>query len=236
MKNRVIICFILLLAGYTAAAGDVAEFKDLGFSADGKAYFFAQYGVQDGDYRPYAEIYSIDTIKNTYIRSGLFSSMRKASEKGKNGQTEFEELFQKNAPFFSPYKPVPADIERTIYLRGLNHKKPGEEIRFKDFENSTAENQIYYHIQLVQHVEGSGASALSSFFIVIEKKDEKGTLIARKVAGTPDYKRKGVLGYTIEKIITDPSCSYLAIIVEKQVADVKGNSVRYMAECCPAIK
>ena len=55
--------FGLIFAGLGAAfvaAGDAAVFDDIGFSADGKTYLFGQYGKTDVNYKPWAEIYTVD--------------------------------------------------------------------------------------------------------------------------------------------------------------------------------
>ena len=110
-------------------------------------------------------------------------------------------------------------------------RKDGEsEIVFKDFEGSTSEQSIFYHIQLVKTVEGTGPALRSSFFITMERKDEAGKVISRHTVGSPDIKRKNVLGYRIDRIFSDKTGKNLVFVVEKTLQDVNGTSIRYMVE------
>lgn len=47
-------------------AGDYANLNFIGFSKDGKFFAFEQYGTQDGSGFPYANIYFINTEKNSF--------------------------------------------------------------------------------------------------------------------------------------------------------------------------
>ncbi|RYC12282.1 DUF2259 domain-containing protein [Ciceribacter ferrooxidans] len=57
----------LALAATPALAGDIAGFRSIGFSGDGKIYAFEEYGVQDGSGFPYSNIYFLDTVKDAYL-------------------------------------------------------------------------------------------------------------------------------------------------------------------------
>ena len=71
--KKLIICFTMILAlCLSVFAGDVAEYTDLGFSPDGKYFVFAQYGVTDKDFEPYAEIYTVDVAKNDFLKNGIY--------------------------------------------------------------------------------------------------------------------------------------------------------------------
>lgn len=68
--RRALPAFLLVagLAG-TAAAGDFADRDIVGFSADGTAFAFEEYGVQDGSGFPYSTIYLIDLAQDEWIGS-----------------------------------------------------------------------------------------------------------------------------------------------------------------------
>ena len=217
-------CFLcIFLMGSFCFSGDIAVFKDLGFSQDGKSYAFAQYGITDKDFVPYGEIYTIDIAKNEYIPKGVF---KKTAASFKNGEEIFSHLAEKNKAFLAKYKFSPISLDDTLYISS-GTKKNSASIRVKDF--SSTEN-IYYNINLVPFVEGKGKNCSSSFYIVIEKQDENGKTLAKKVAGTPSVKRKGVSGYAIETIYHNPKNNNFIFIVEKQIQTDSGISVRYMAE------
>lgn len=50
-----------------ALAGDFAERRLIGFSADGGRFAFEEFGIQDGSGFPYANIFVVDTTKDDWI-------------------------------------------------------------------------------------------------------------------------------------------------------------------------
>ncbi|NLM00313.1 MAG: DUF2259 domain-containing protein [Treponema sp.] len=222
-----IFCFIAMVAVY---AGDVAEFKDIGFSEDGSVYFFAQYGVTDKDFFSYAEIYSVDVKNNMYITNGVFKTLPSEQTVWTKGKNTFEKLYEKGSYFFNKYKTVPTSVDNILYIRGSVSGVDENEIRVKDFENSTVDNPVFYHFQLVSNFEGSGINTKGSFFVGVEKKDNNGKILERKVVGNASRKRSGVSSYKIDKIFTDKTGKNMVIVIEKQVIDHTGTSIRYMVE------
>jgi predicted secreted protein len=78
--------------------------------------------------------------------------------------------------------------------------------------------------------EGKETNIRSSFSITLEKKNENGELISRNIVGNPSVKRKGVSSYKIDRVFSDKSGRNLVFIIEKQVKDKNGTSIRYMVE------
>jgi len=95
MRKR-IISGLLMITGFFLFAGDVARFVDIGFSADGKTYFFGQYGKIDNKFLPYAEIYAVDVKKNDFIKT--FKT--EGTSQMQNGSSIYEELLAKNTTFY----------------------------------------------------------------------------------------------------------------------------------------
>ncbi|MBQ4378091.1 MAG: DUF2259 domain-containing protein [Treponema sp.] len=229
MKKVVLSGIILLASSFFAFAGDAAAFVDLGISQDGKTYAFAEYGKTDKSYLGYAEIYTVDIAKNDFVDGEVFRTNPGAATVSKGGKEVFEELYSKAAWKLRKYSLQPASADNLLYVR--DDRKDGEsEIVFKDFEGSTSEQSIFYHIQLVKTVEGTGPALRSSFFITMERKDEAGKVISRHTVGSPDIKRKNVLGYRIDRIFSDKTGKNLVFVVEKTLQDVNGTSIRYMVE------
>ena len=79
------------MAAFTAAvyAGDIANFVNLGFSADGTKFAFGQYGLQDKTYRAYAEIYAVDIGTNTFLQNGIFRTSPSKQTEGKESKSTF---------------------------------------------------------------------------------------------------------------------------------------------------
>ena len=229
--KKLIICLTMILSlCLSVFAGDVAEYTDLGFSPDGKYYVFAQYGVTDKDFEPYAEIYTVDVEKNDFVKNGIYKVNPGSVKSVKSGFAVFEELYNKNKANIDKYCGEKATLDTTLYLRGPESKSSSEEITFKDFINSTEENEIFYTINLVKHVSGKGKTLKSSFFIGVEQKDASGKIISRKVVGNPDFERDGVCDYVIRRIVADKSGKSIVFEIEKQIEDSKGTSFRYMVE------
>lgn len=65
---RILAIVALFLTQFAAArAGDVANLRILGFSADGGIFAFEEYGVQDGSGFPYVNRFYIDTASDSFI-------------------------------------------------------------------------------------------------------------------------------------------------------------------------
>ena len=145
----------------------------------------------------------------------------------KSGKTVFDELHTKVNWALKKYDCKPAAAENLLYVREDEGKN---DFTFKDFEGSSAEHTVFYHINVVTTVEGKGASCKSSFFISLVKENESGEILSRNTVGNPGTKRKGVTGYKIDKIFSDKSGRNLVFVVEKTVVDAAGTSIRYMVE------
>ena len=227
MKKILGFVIISLICCVSVFAGDVAAFCDLGFSSDNNTYIFAQYGRTDKDFHAFAEIYTVDVAKNDYVSGGIFKDSDKT---GKTGAELFAVLKEKANPFLSKYNVKPVTPDSVLYVRVAAAGPATDMIVFKDFEHSTEEKQVYYNVRLMPLYEGKGLSAQSSFYIVVERKDENEKLLSRQVIGNPDIKRKGVTGYTIDKIVTSPDGNGIVFLVSKTVETKAGVSVRYMVE------
>lgn len=229
MKRLVLSGLILSAALLCAFGGDAAAFVDLGISQDGRTYAFAEYGKTDKSFQGYAEIYTVDIERNDFVSGEVFKTGPSAATVSKSGKAVYDELFDKASWKLRKYDFKPASIDNLLYVR--DDKKDGEsEIVFKDFEGSTTERSVFYHIKLAKTVEGSGESLRSSFFITMERKDAEGNVISRNIVGSPDIKRKKVTDYRIDRIFSDKSGKNLVFVVEKTLSDVNGASIRYMVE------
>lgn len=229
MKKLLLSGIIFVASALSLFAGDVAAFVDLGISSDGKTYVFGEYGKTDHNFQGYAEIYTVDIAKNDFIDGGVFRTAPSAATVSKNGKTVYDELHSKASWYLKRYNLQKSSADNLLYVRG-DSKDSESEIVFKDFETSTAEKSIYYHINLEKNVTGTGSNLKSSFFISLEKQDENGHVITRNIVGSPDIKRKLVSDYTIDRIFSDKSGRNLIFVVEKKLADSDGTSIRYMVE------
>ncbi len=89
----------LLIAGISGLwAGDSASFVDLGFSPDGGIYMFAQYGVQSGILKPWADLFVVDVARNDFVSGGRISYTHdKPIDAGQDGTAALYRLLTEQA-------------------------------------------------------------------------------------------------------------------------------------------
>tara|TARA_R110002050_G_scaffold156852_2_gene284885 strand:+ start:29712 stop:30443 length:732 start_codon:yes stop_codon:yes gene_type:complete len=66
-RYMLFVLIAICLARSAAQAGEFAEFRPLGFSADGRVFAFEEFGVQDGSGFAFANRFFIDTVSDTFI-------------------------------------------------------------------------------------------------------------------------------------------------------------------------
>lgn len=231
MKKILSAIFAMSLAA-AVFAGDVATFVEGGWSSDGKIYVFGQYGKTDKSYQGWAELIEVDIDKNDYADKGYFSIKPSAVTAGKNGREVFESLEAKSFYSTKPLNLKKTEADQIMYICEDPIKKGSDIINFTDFLGSEIDNPKKYTVSITKTVDGKGASCKSSFYILIEKKDADGNVIATQKVGNPDIKRKGITDYKIEQILTDKTGKKMIFVVEKIMEDKTGINVRYMVEAC----
>lgn len=229
-----ILSTVISMCMLTAAlfAGDVATFVEGGWSSDGEIFVFGQYGKTDKSFQGWAELIEVDIAKNDYAKNGYFSIKPSAVTAGKNGREVYESLEAKS--FFStkPLNLKKTEPDQILYLCEDPSKKGLDVITFKDFLGSSIDNPTSFTVTMNPTVTGSGANAKSSFYILIEKKDASGKVIASQKVGNPEISRKGITNYKIEQILSDKTGKKMIFVVEKTMEDKTGLNVRYMVEAC----
>ena len=230
MRKILTIAAAVILTAASAFAGDAASFVDIGFSEDGKTYIFGTYGKTDKNYEPWAEIYTVDVAANEFVKGEVFKSKKGDVSPNASGKDAFDKLKSSTEWKIGKYNAKPANAKTLLYLRDSESKGDTEEIVFKDFENSTEDHSVFYNVRLVPEYEGYGKNVKSKFYINVVRKDENGDVLSTIKVGTPDFKRKGISSYKIDKIFTDASGKSLVFIVQKKLEDNTVTSIRYMVE------
>lgn len=230
MKKIFTIAAAVILTAASAFAGDAASFVDIGFSEDGRTYIFGTYGKTDKNYEPWAEIYTVDVAANEFVKGEVFKSKKGDVSPNASGKDAFDKLKSTTEWKIGKYNAKPANARTLLYLRDTESKGDTEEIVFKDFENSTEDHSVFYNVRLIPEYEGYGKNVKSKFYINVVRKDENGDILSTIKVGTPDFKRKGISSYKIDKIFTDASGKSLVFIVQKKLEDNTGTSIRYMVE------
>ena len=226
-KASYLTIFALLLCAPNMWARDVASFVDLGFSPDGKVYMFAQYGVQTGTLRPWADLFIVDVPKNDFVRGGRLSFVHDGPVvAGQDGSGALFRLIARNAALAERYDVGFLCQGYTLYIamdRGISTDR-GETIEFRDFREN-----VQYKAQLVPTVEGIGANLTSSFYINFEQTGADGVKKTYTV-GNPQIKRPLINSYRIQKVMVAPEDGSVIFVVAMRRDTVSGRSIRYMVE------
>jgi predicted secreted protein len=224
-------CLLIAVAHLVCAsalwAGDAASFVDLGFSPDGRTYMFAQYGVESGTLRPWADMFAVDVPRNDFVTGGRVSFTHTSPVvAGSDGAGALYRLISRNASLAEKYGVSFLHQGQPLYISlditGANSR--GETIEFRDFEAGNT-----YKASLIPTVEGSGGSLRSSFHITLDRTTRNGDR-ANYTVGNPQVKRPLIASYKIKKVMVAPNDGSLIFVIEtnKQAAD--GFDIRYMVE------
>ena len=218
MAKRVTLFWALfLLAALGASAGDIAQFVNLGFSADSKYFMFGQYGVSEKTSSPFAETFVVDVAKNAYAPRGVTKvAYTRAAEPGASGLGALLIALADALPQTRQYRIDHLLTGRMLYIL-VDGAPANEVLEFRDFQTA--------HSYSVSLLKGAG----SSFHITASVTDKTGA--ARAItAGDPSIQRQGVKSYQIKQIILAPNGNSLVFLVQKEEQDTKGSNVRYMVE------
>lgn len=220
--RKIAIAVYCFLVAAVLCAGDVANFVNLGFSADGGAFAFGQYGITDAEFRAYADIFCVDVAKNDFLPGGRFSAPQPAKS-GKDGKTVFDALQGESAGLLKKAGIDAANQGRALYVQAEDEPDL-KKIEFRDFETGRT-----FSVTTHALTEGSGKSVKSSFYLIVEVTEAGGKSV-RHTVGLPGLKRKSVSGYLVRRIVTDGSGKSLVFVVEKEQTDRNGSSIRFMVE------
>ncbi|MFA6507382.1 MAG: DUF2259 domain-containing protein [Treponemataceae bacterium] len=213
-------------AGSNVWAGDSASFVDLGFSADGKVYMFAQYGVESASLKPWAELFTVDVPRNDFVKNGVKKAVGKAAvDAGQDGAGIFHSLLEENAALTKKYKVDHKRQGSPLYVATENGGgKSGQILEFRDFDAESS-----YKAKLVSNVEGKGDKLHSSFFISVERTLKSGK-VKKYIVGSPAIKRAGVVSYAVRRVVAAPRDGSLVFVIETVKNGAKGPIIRYMVE------
>lgn len=228
-RKVLVVCSLLsVLFAVSLSAGDVASFVDLGFSPDGTRYMFAQYGVQTGTLKPWAELFLVDVPRNNFVSGGRLSYIHdKAVFAGQDGSGAFYKLLAQNAALAEQHNIDFLRQSQPLYIamdNGEHSVVSGDSVEFRDFEGG-----VSYKADLVPYVEGSGDSLKSSFYINLERKTANGT-VKNYVVGTPQIKRPLIESYRIRRAVIAPRDGSLIFVIEMKKRSASGHDIRYMVE------
>jgi predicted secreted protein len=226
LRRIILIISAILIISTSVWAGDVASFKDMGFSADGRFYMFGQYGVLSPALKPWAELYVVDVPANNFVPNGRMSYTQDSPIKaGQDGSGAFYRLVADNSAITGRYSVNFQNQGLPLYIsREENPLSNGETIEFRDFLAEKA-----YKAELIPYREGSGQNVRSWFYINLESRAQNGQ-IRNYTIGNPQIKRQKIETYNINRVIIDPRGESLIFIIEMKRVSDNGYDIRYMVE------
>ncbi|MCL2759391.1 MAG: DUF2259 domain-containing protein [Treponema sp.] len=227
LKKTIIIISILLLTCVSALwAGDSAVFVDLGFSQDGRTFMFGQYGVMSPSLRPWADLYVVDVVSNTFVPNGRVSFTQDSPIRaGQDGSGIFHRLVSNNSSLSSRHGINFQNQGLPLYIsRDENPPSRGERIEFRDFLSGKS-----YKAQLVPTINGSGQNVSSRFHINLEVTSPNGQFRTYTV-GTPNFTRQRIAQYNIKRVLIDANGGSVIFVIEMMRVAENGYDIRYMVE------
>jgi predicted secreted protein len=224
LSKKFFLCAAALMLASALWAGDSAVFVDLGFSPDGKTFMFAQYGVQSGTLKPWAELFVVDVPRNAFVSGGRVSYIHDAPVlAGHDGIGALYRIIARNSNLADQYRITFLNPGQPLYI-AMNGDTGSGEIEFRDFTSG-----VSYKANLVSYTEGTGQNLKSSFFINLESISAAGARRTYTV-GSPQIKRGLIEEYRIAKVITAPHDGSLIFIIEMKKQAASGFDIRYMVE------
>lgn len=228
MKKLVICALLSFTTLLFSFAGDAAAFSDIGFSSDGTKYIFGEYGKIDKKFQAWAEIYTVDIAKNDFVPNEVFKTNPSSATASMSGKKAYDDLKAKSNSTIKKYNCTPYDIANLLYLK--EGSAVTNDILFQDFDASYGDKDIFYRIKLVPTYRGKGKNVVSKYYINMQMEDGDGKVLKSWKIGTPDFERKGISSYQIERIFTDNAKKSMIFVIQKTLEDDSGTSIRYMVE------
>lgn len=224
MKKLIVILALAGLIPLAAAAGDVANLVNLGFSPDSRHFMFGFYGFDVQSGKPYAELFIVDTKRNNFVQGGTFKGMYAVQpQPGWNPAGAFYRLFSDASATARRFGIDHLDQGRLVYLL-LDGLSGPDSLSFKDFGTGAQ-----WEVKLNETIEEVNGSVRSSFGLELQITDGAGKKTSVK-AGNPQIKRRGIENYTICGILVARDEKTVAILIERMERTPAGPSLRYMVE------
>jgi predicted secreted protein len=187
---------------------------------------FAQYGVQSGTLKPWADLFAVDVPRNSFVSGGRISYTHDTPvTAGQDGSGALYRIIARNAALAEQNGVDFCRQGQPLYVSlDSDNGNTGESIEFRDFETGNS-----YKAGLVPYVEGSGTNLKSSFYINLERSSRNGERKTYTV-GNPQVKRPLIASYKIKKVMIAPRDGSIIFVIEMKKQAEGGYDVRYMVE------
>jgi predicted secreted protein len=210
-------------------AGDVAVFKNLGFSPDSRYFQFAQYGIDANTQNPWVETYTVDVIKNDFTAGGKArSTFPVGVTLGDDGLKALFAHLEKFGPQRQKWNLDYIQQGRPIYFRvtGEANSQDYDNLHVLDYKTGRQ-----YDVVLKKVITPKGSTVSSTFFVTLDVKDKAGKVLGTYKVGSPAVVRAGVQNYTVVQMILTPNERSVVFVIEKEETDGQGGlNLRTMIE------
>ena len=223
-KRHALVWALFLLAALAASAGDVAQFINLGFSADSKYFMFGQYGIFQDTSAPWADSFIVDVQGNTFAKKGVrrFAATQPV-DPGGGGLGALFNVLADGIAEVKQYRIDHLNTGRLVYIL-VDGAVPPDSIEFRDFQLGRS-----YKVALTQSSSTRGSDVSSTYGIAVTITEKDGKTRTLNV-GNPAFKRSGVKAYHLKQIVLAPDASSLVFVVQREQQDGNGDNIRYMVE------
>ncbi|HTH14706.1 MAG TPA: DUF2259 domain-containing protein [Spirochaetia bacterium] len=227
--KKIWIAMLVLVSATGLWAGDVAVFKNLGFSPDSRYFQFAQYGIDANTQNPWVESFTVDVIKNDFTTGGKAKSTFPVGVTlGDDGLKALLAHLEKYGPERKKWNLDYLQQGRPIYFRvtGESNATDYDNLQVLDYKTGRQ-----YDAVMKKTITPKGSAISSSFFVTLDVKDKAGKVIGTYKVGNPSVVRQGVQNYTIVQMILSPNERSLIFVIEKEENDGQGGvNLRTMVE------
>ncbi|MCL2293999.1 MAG: DUF2259 domain-containing protein [Spirochaetes bacterium] len=223
-KISVLLIIFIILGSKSLFAGDIANFVNIGFSGNSRYFMFAQYGVTATE--TYSEIFAVDVINNRFVPNGVIRKRFpvRAHSMDNGSGAFFKSLLAANQ-IIQRINIDPLAKGRSIFVN--IDKGPTHSVQFRDFQTGKT-----YNINLHERSEIRAGVYESTFHLnILVTRD--GLPSRAYTAGSPNFVRRGVKGYSIRKVFLSPDERNLVVVVERREVHNNSVSIRYMVETLP---
>ncbi|MBI9096853.1 MAG: DUF2259 domain-containing protein [Spirochaetaceae bacterium] len=224
MKRILVICSLIIISISHLFGGDTARFVNLGFSGDGSYFMFAQHGFSPETGTVYSDLFIVDVKRNIFTTGGVHhGEYETIIEPGQSSDGALFSLLEETVNHRKRYAISYLEKGRPLYIRipTSEEEDNNNSLEFRDFQT-----EMKYNIDLAQNVSGEGSEKLSTFYIDLSIEYKNGVKKDLKV-GHPDFIRKGIVEYNINRILLSPEEDSLIFIISKTDVDL---NIRYMIE------
>lgn len=232
MKKSVkatVLAAMLMLGGTGLWAGDVAVFKNLGFSPDSRYFQFAQYGIDANTQNPWVETFTVDVVKNDFTVGGKARSTYPVGVTlGDDGLKALFAHLEKFGSQRAKWKLDYLQQGRPIYFRVTGEATNQDYDNLQVLDYKTGRN---YGVAVKKLITPKGSTVSSTFYLNLEVKDKAGKVLGNYKVGNPAVVRQGVQNYTVVQMILTPNERSLVFIIEREESDGQGGvNLRTMVE------